>query len=417
MPALATERIRNVEGQIIAAGIDCRVQQEPVLILFQMLIQIDVAGRASIKIAGEIPAMELQLVQHIDFRIFDREKVTVVAVARDEQLLLAIPGSILHAEVFCGHHFGIPQNAVAAAFTVCVIDRLKDSLRIGDVIGIIGIDRNSQRFCAFDESVYADRQVLLLRGDKAGVIYGKQSCLAAFHQDRIECQQVFVNLFDLLFHGFTDVVHTAVPDGVLHQTGYIDGNDALASSCNAACAKCKTERVVLQFITQAAAGCKTVNRIRTVHKETVSLGPHLSGEVRPLAINVIVTVIQQVQRLHRESQQLASSFVIKPTHESFLLPADRIPLHRRTIRKDEVLKHTAEIWFVEVCDVPEYRLIPSGCCRLIEAVDNLFKRIGDYLINASFSGGNICRRLSMQIIVIAILAPDKVIHIAEPFRR
>lgn len=127
MPALATERIRNVEGQIIAAGIDCRVQQESVLILFQMLIQIDVAGRASIKIAGEIPAMELQLVQHIDFRIFDGEKVTVVAIARDKQLILAIPCGILDAEVFCGHHFGIPQNAVAAAFTVCVIDEmLKD---------------------------------------------------------------------------------------------------------------------------------------------------------------------------------------------------------------------------------------------------------------------------------------------------
>ena len=128
-------------------------------------------------------------------------------------------------------------------------------------------------------------------------------------------------------------------------------------------------------------------------------------------------VIQKIHRLHRKCEQLAAAFLIEPAHEALLQPVDRSPLHGGAIRENEVLKHPLEIWAVEIGDVPEHALIPARRRRLIERIHHLLERVGDHLVNAAFAVGEVDGLIRVQIIVVAVLFADEVIHVAEPFRR
>ena len=63
MSTILTQGIGDIEGEVAASGLDGHIQQQKVLRLGQMLVQIDVAGRTAVQIAGEFAAMQLQLVQ------------------------------------------------------------------------------------------------------------------------------------------------------------------------------------------------------------------------------------------------------------------------------------------------------------------------------------------------------------------
>ena len=47
------QRVGYIEGQVIAAGANRRVQQKQILLFGQMLVQIDMAGAAAVQIPGE----------------------------------------------------------------------------------------------------------------------------------------------------------------------------------------------------------------------------------------------------------------------------------------------------------------------------------------------------------------------------
>ena len=52
------QRVGYIEGQVIAAGANRRIQQKQILLFGQMLVQIDMAGAAAVQIPGEGFAVE-----------------------------------------------------------------------------------------------------------------------------------------------------------------------------------------------------------------------------------------------------------------------------------------------------------------------------------------------------------------------
>lgn len=165
-----TQGVGNVEGEVIAAGLDGGVQQQVVLLLCQVLVQVDMACAAAVQVAGKRPAVQLELVEDVDGGVFHAEEVAVVAVAGDKQLVLAIPCGVLDAEIFGGHHFCVPKDAGASGGTIGLIDRLENGLGISDILRVSGVRPDAQRFRAFKEAVDADGKILLFRRDKARVV-------------------------------------------------------------------------------------------------------------------------------------------------------------------------------------------------------------------------------------------------------
>ena len=95
-----TDRVRNVEGEIGAAGADGIIHQVAILVLVQMLIQIDMTGAAAIQISGEFAAVQNELVEHIALGVFYDVEIGIVAIARDFISIAAIPCGEFDTEVF-----------------------------------------------------------------------------------------------------------------------------------------------------------------------------------------------------------------------------------------------------------------------------------------------------------------------------
>ena len=149
----------------------------------------------------------------------------------------------------------------------------------------------------------------------------------------------------------------------------------------------------------------------------MTFGKHLSGEICPFLIDIIRTVIQQVQSLDREGKNLLQALLIEPVHKTFLEPRDRLPLHFGAVREYKILKHAIEIRCVKVCTVPEDGLEIAGCCRLVERIDDLLKMVGNYLVNGALACGHIHDIIGMLVVVIAVVLTDEIVHVSDKFRR
>lgn len=413
--AIPAQRIRHVEREVVAAGSDRHVQQEPVLLLREMLLQIDVAGGAAVQVLRERPAVQLQFVLHVDAGILHAEEVAVVAVAGHIQLAPLIPRGVLHAQSLGRDELGVPKNArLAPRPAIRFVDRLQYRFRVGDVLGVFRGNVDAQSFRALNKAVDADGQILLVQRDEVRVVNRQQTGRLPFLQNLIEGQEVLVELLHLNGHRLAHIVQPLVPDGFLHQAIDVDGHHALAARGDAASPQRVGEGVVLQLVPQAAAGALGIHRVRAVDEKAVPLRPHLRGKVRPFGIDVAIAVVQQVQRLHGECQNLAPAFLVEPAHEPLLQPVHGVPAHGRTVREHEVLEHASEIGVIEISDVPEDALVAPRRGRLIQRVNHLLKRIGDHLINAALSRGEIRLRVGVEVVFVAILLADVIIEIAEP---
>ena len=156
MPTALAQGVRDVEGQVIAARLHRGVQQLAILLLGQMLVEVDMAGRASIEVSCEVTPMELQLIQHIDSRIFHPEEIAVVAIARDAEFIGAIPRGILHTLILGRNHLSIEHDSLRSGALVGLVDGLKNSFGISNILRIFRVNRNAQCFRTFDEAVDAN---------------------------------------------------------------------------------------------------------------------------------------------------------------------------------------------------------------------------------------------------------------------
>ena len=128
---------------------------------------------------------------------------------------------------------------------------------------------------------------------------------------------------DLLKEG--KVVHV-VARGILDAAVQVDGQHALGARGHATGAESVAEAVVLDFVAEAAARRQGVGVVAEVGEEGVSFGVHLGGEIAPFLVDDVAVFREQRHRFHREGEHASQTLRIKPLHEAFLEPAQRLPV-------------------------------------------------------------------------------------------
>ncbi len=142
------------------------------------------------------------------------------------------------------------------------------------------------------------------------------------------------------------------------------------------------EAVVGNLVAQTAAGTQRVRIVRDIGEEGVAFGVHLGGEVGHILVDEFaVLIIQQCHCLHGEGQHGLGALLVEPAHETFLQPAEAVPVGLAAIGEAELAEEALEIGLVVVSHVPKHRLVVAGTRGLVERVDNLLEAVGDDLVH------------------------------------
>ena len=203
---------------------------------------------------------------------------------------------------------------------------------------------------------------------------------------------------------------------VLDAAVEVDGKDTLRTGRHTSGTQRITESIVLNFIAQAAAAAQRIGIVAHIGKERMAFGIHLRREVTVFLIQYITVFRQQCHSLYRESKHSFSALLIEPFHETFLQPAQGIPIGLTAIGKHEMLEKTVEVILVIVCHIPENGLEISCAGRLVDGVDHLLEAVRDYLVYGPLSRGKVHYLFGMQIVVLAIFFTNKVVHVHQKFR-
>ena len=313
--AVIADGIRHIHRPIGASSLDSHIHQFAVLLLIQMFLQIQMQGTAAVQILGHFGAMEHEFVKRLG-RILDNIEVAIVTVTWNYEAVLFIPLCVLDTKVFSWDIFCVKHNAIRAICLVLVIDDLEHFVCKINIILVVRRDGVAKEFAALNKAVNANGQELLIQRDISGVVDGEQLCIELVLQNRVPCLEVNMDIFDLFTNGVANI--TVIVNSSLDQAIHIDGDNTLRTSSHAASTKSITEGVVAHFIAQTTAGGKGVHTIGTIDKEAVSLRKHFGSVVSPFLIDIISTIIQQVQSLYREGEDLLQTLLIQPFHKALL---------------------------------------------------------------------------------------------------
>lgn len=115
-----------------------------------------------------LAAVQPEFVDYIQRRIFDAVKIAVVAVARYDVAVFAIPFRMFHADVFGRDHFAVEHHLLASVFLVIPFDQPEYLLYESRIARVV-VDLDAERFGGLYQSVHADGQVLAVHVDVACV--------------------------------------------------------------------------------------------------------------------------------------------------------------------------------------------------------------------------------------------------------
>ena len=222
--AVVADCIRDVEGEVVAALVCGHLEQLPVLLLAQMLVQIHVQRRTSREMLDVLAPVETELIDDVERVVLHDVEVAVVAVTRDHIPVFPVPLGVLHAHIFCRNHLTIEESFLRAVFLIIPFHHAENLLHELGILRIVG-DRNSEEFCGFHHAVDADREVLAGDVYVAGVEQ-RQHALALEHFKVLVVAEL--NLVHCVSDVLKerDVVH-AVLYGVLDTTVEVYGEHGL----------------------------------------------------------------------------------------------------------------------------------------------------------------------------------------------
>ena len=414
MSARVADRVRDVEREVVASFGRRHAQQLPVLLLREVLLEVHVQGRAAGQMLDVAAPVQAELVDDVQRRVLDDIEIGVVAVARHGVAVLAVPLGVLHADVLRGDHLAVEHHLARAVAAVVLLDEPQHLLHEAGVVVVV-VDLQPEELRRLDQSVDADGEVLPREVDVPGV-EERQHALA------LQLLEVFVvgqlhlvhQVGDLAQEG--EVVH-AVLHGVLHAAVEVDRQHALRAGRDAAGAERVAEAVVLDLVAQAAARRERVGVVADVGEERVSLGIHLGREVAPLAVHHVAVAREQRHRLDGEGQHRACALVVEPPHEALLEPRERLPAGARAVREDELPEEALEVVAVVVGDVPEDGLEVARAGGLVDRVDDLLEAVGDDLVDRAAFGREVDDAVGVQVVVLAVLLFDEVVHVHEELGR
>ena len=147
----------------------------------------------------------------------------------------------------------------------------------------------------------------------------------------------------------------------------------------------------------------------------MSLRIHFCGEIAIFFVDDIAIFAEQSHCFNGEGQDGLGAFSIKPVHEAFLQPREGFPVRTRAVGEDEFSKERFKVRTVVVGDVPEHRLEIARSSGLVDGVDDLFKTIGDDLVEGALTFGEIHHIVCMEIIVFAIFFFQEMAHVHQEF--
>ena len=413
--AVVADGVGNVEREVVAALLGSHLQQLAVLLLREVLLQVHVEGRSAREVLNVGRTVELELVDDGERVVLDDVEVGVVAVARHEVAVLAVPLGVLHADVLGRNHLAVEHHVLRAVLLVILLDEAQDALHEAEVV-VVGRDLQAHELGSLDEAVDADGQILAPDVDVAGVEEREHAVLLQLLQVLVVGQLHLVAEVDDA--GEVLQVVLSVVDGILDATVQVDGQHRLRSGGDATGAQRVGEAVVGDLVAQTAARRERVGIVAHVGEERVALAVHLGREVAPLLVEAFaVAVGQQGHRLDGEGEQRLGALLVEPLHEALLQPRKAGPVGLLAVGEVELAENRLEVILVIVSHVPEDGLVVAGAGGLVERVDDLLEAVGDDLVDGALLERQVDHLVGAVVVVLAILQSEEVVHVHQELGR
>ena len=107
--AVVADGVGDVEGKVVAAFCGGYAQQLAVLLFGKVLVEVEVQGATAGEVLDIRGSVQLELVEDGQRVVLDHVEVAVVAVARHEVAVLAVPFGVFYPHVLGGNHLAVEK--------------------------------------------------------------------------------------------------------------------------------------------------------------------------------------------------------------------------------------------------------------------------------------------------------------------
>ena len=166
--ALVADCVRDIECKIVTSFLGGNFQELAVLRLREMLLKIEMKGRATCKMLDILASMKAHLVYNVQRFVFNNVEIAVVAVTRHCITVFPIPFCMLHSHILRRNHLAIEQCCLGSIPDVVFFDKAESVLNELDIIRIV-VNLNTKEFSSLYKTVYTNRKILSSYIDEAGI--------------------------------------------------------------------------------------------------------------------------------------------------------------------------------------------------------------------------------------------------------
>ena len=265
---VVADGVGDIEGEVVATLFGSHLEQLHVLLLGEVLLKVAVPRRTAGKVLDVGGAMQAEFVEHGERLVLDDVEVTVVAVARHEIAVLAVPFGMLHTHILGGNHLAVEHHILGAVLLVLLLHQTEDGLYELAVLRIV-VDGDAHELGSLDQAVDTDGEVLARDVDIAGVEERQHAMSLQVLQVLIIGQLHLVAEVDDVSEELLVVL--AVVDGILDAAVEVDGEHTLRARRDSAGAQGVAEAVVGNLVAQTAAAGERVGIVADVGEEGMPL--------------------------------------------------------------------------------------------------------------------------------------------------
>ena len=110
--AIVADGVGDVISEIVASFLCCHAEEVAILCLGEVLREVHVQSRATCEVLDVRCAMQLKLVDNVQAVVLNNIEIRVVAVARHEIAVLAVPLGMLHTHVLGRDHLTVEHHVL-----------------------------------------------------------------------------------------------------------------------------------------------------------------------------------------------------------------------------------------------------------------------------------------------------------------
>ena len=135
---VVADGVGDIEGEVVAPFLGGHFEQLAVLLLSEVLLEVAMQRRAAGEVLDVGGAVQTELVEHRERGVLDDVEVGVVAVARHEVAVLAVPFGVLHSHILGGDHLAVEHHLLGAVFLVLLLHQPEHRLHKLAVLRVVG---------------------------------------------------------------------------------------------------------------------------------------------------------------------------------------------------------------------------------------------------------------------------------------